>query len=317
MGSDCAGCEGIVKVVQNILGSEKVDHAFSCDCDASVKRFILQNHDPAVWFDDLTKRVETPEVECYTAGFPCQPFSSAGKKKGLKDKRGKVVFHVARTIKHKKPPIVVLENVQGFMSTRFVAIREWLLEFLRKCGYEVHIRILNSKECGIPQNRPRCYIVALLEKKIKKPFRWPKKLKAKKLKAFLDKNVADDPTALPSLPAEQKKCKKLYAQIKAKGGDPATEEWICDTKAGIKFIKCMKAICPCITRSRGATSYWYSKGGRYLSLSELCRLQGLRDVQDIAMTGISRTISANNLCCDLQPSLTKHIFNFGRITICA
>lgn len=88
MGSDCAGCEGIVKVVQDILGNQKVDHAFSCDSDASVKRFILQNHDPAVWFDDVAKRCddEIPEVECYTAGFPCQPFSSAGKKKDSKTK---------------------------------------------------------------------------------------------------------------------------------------------------------------------------------------------------------------------------------------
>ena len=167
IGSDCSGCEGIVNVVQHILGNKKVDHAFSCDREPSVKRYIMQNHNPAVWFDDMTKRGddEPPKVQCYSAGFPCQPFSIAGKKKGTKDKRGKILFHVARLIKKNRPPIVILENVKGFMFSAFAAIREWLLEFLRTCGYKTHVRILNSKECGIPQNRPRCYIVALQEKK--------------------------------------------------------------------------------------------------------------------------------------------------------
>ena len=111
----------------------------------------------------------------------------------------------------------------------------------------------------------------------------------------MDDTVSDDPKLLPSLPADRKKLKQLYKRIRATGGDPATEEWICDIRAGTNFIKCMKQVCPCITRTRGASSYWYSKGGRYLSLFELCRLQGLRDVDTLDMDGISRTIEKTKL----------------------
>jgi DNA (cytosine-5)-methyltransferase 1 len=112
---------------------------------------------------DLTKigLDEIPDYDLLLAGFPCQPFSHAGLKKGFDDTRGTLFFDIARIIESKKPRAVLLENVKGFAGhdkgNTFAVVRR----ILENLDYVVHWKILNAKDFGVPQNRERIYIVGL------------------------------------------------------------------------------------------------------------------------------------------------------------
>lgn len=105
-----------------------------------------------------------PDFDLLLGGFPCQPFSHAGKKLGFEDIRGTLFFNVAEIIRIKKPKVVLLENVRGLVShdkgRTFKRIIEVLEEDLK---YKVYTKILNAKDFGLPQNRARIFIVAFKE----------------------------------------------------------------------------------------------------------------------------------------------------------
>ena len=82
------------------------DHAFSCDFDEQVKKTIEANFSPKIFFDDITTcdMASRPSVDIYIAGFPCQPFSSAGKRHGFEDERdrGTVYHHIYEYLDHEE-----------------------------------------------------------------------------------------------------------------------------------------------------------------------------------------------------------------------
>ena len=73
-------------------------------------------------YDDMTKRNvdKVPHVDIYVIGFPCQPFSTAGKQQGFEDKqnRGTIIFHVIKYIQKHSPKIFILENVEGITTLK-------------------------------------------------------------------------------------------------------------------------------------------------------------------------------------------------------
>lgn len=115
-------------------------------------------------FGDITKISETdiPNFDILLAGFPCQPFSNAGLKKGFEDTRGTLFFEIARIVKHHKPQVVFLENVKGFKSCDKGRTFEVVKKTLEEMGYKVFARVLNAKDFGLPQNRERIYIIGFL-----------------------------------------------------------------------------------------------------------------------------------------------------------
>ena len=118
---------------------------------------------------------DVPNHDILLAGFPCQPFSHAGLKRGFDDIRGTLFFDVARIIKEKKPKMVLLENVKGFASHDKGNTFKVVCSTLEKLGYEVHSKVLNAREFGVPQNRERIYIVGIDRKRtLQAPFSFPK-----------------------------------------------------------------------------------------------------------------------------------------------
>ncbi len=134
---------------------------------------------------------DIPDHNILLAGFPCQPFSYAGYKKGLKDKRGSLFFEIQRILKEKKPESFLLENVKGLSSLNKGDILNNMLDDLRNIGYNVHYKIMNTKEYGnTPQTRERIYIIGFLNNT---DFKFPKPLKlTKKIKDILIKKKQDD-----------------------------------------------------------------------------------------------------------------------------
>lgn len=129
---------------------------------------------------DITKveTVDIPDFDILTGGFPCQPFSQAGHKKGFEDTRGTLFFDIVRIIKDKQPKAFFIENVRHLHShddgKTFATIKKVIEEDL---GYSFYYKIVKASDYGLPQHRPRLYMVGFRDKKIKFTFPEPKPLK--------------------------------------------------------------------------------------------------------------------------------------------
>lgn len=107
---------------------------------------------------------DIPDFDVLVAGFPCQPFSIAGRQKGFDDKRGNLFFEIARIVDKKRPKVIFLENVANL--TEHDAGKTFLVIFnsLAQFGYSVYYKVMIATEYGnLPQIRKRIYIVALRE----------------------------------------------------------------------------------------------------------------------------------------------------------
>jgi len=105
---------------------------------------------------------EIPRHDCICAGFPCQSFSIAGKRRGLEDTRGTLFFEICRVAQHHKPKLLFLENVRGLLSHDEGNTFKTILKSLWELGYDVEWQVLNSKDFGVPQNRERVFIIGHL-----------------------------------------------------------------------------------------------------------------------------------------------------------
>ena len=105
------------------------------------------------------------EHDLLMAGFPCQPFSQAGLRKGFNDTRGTLFHDIAVILKERKPKAFLLENVKGLRSHDKGETLKIILEVLREdLGYFVpEPKVLNTKDFGLPQNRQRIFIVGFLK----------------------------------------------------------------------------------------------------------------------------------------------------------
>ena len=120
-----------------------------------------------------------PDFDVLCAGFPCQPFSNAGLKKGFEDTRGTLFFNIAKIINAKKekgilPKVLFLENVKGLKGHDKGRTLTKILEVIDELGYNYNTKVLNSKYFGVPQNRERLFIVCWLKtNKLNNGFKFP------------------------------------------------------------------------------------------------------------------------------------------------
>jgi DNA (cytosine-5)-methyltransferase 1 len=118
---------------------------------------------------DITQvnKKDIPDFDILTGGFPCQPFSQAGKQKGFDDTRGTLFFDIAEIIKVKKPAAFFLENVRHLYShdegRTFQTIKRILTEEL---GYSFQEFIVKASDHGLPQFRPRLFMIGFRDPKL-------------------------------------------------------------------------------------------------------------------------------------------------------
>ena len=125
---------------------------------------IYKKHFPNhINYGDITtiKTEELPDFDLLVGGFPCPSYSIAGKREGLEDPRGQLVFDIIRIIKDKQPKMFLLENVKGIISHDKGKTMEIICEALCECGYAIDFEVLNSKYFGVAQNRERCFFIGL------------------------------------------------------------------------------------------------------------------------------------------------------------
>lgn len=136
-----------------------------------------------------------PEVKLVLAGFPCQPFSIAGLRKGLSDERGKIFTSILEVISQETVQAFVLENVRGIMSHDRGATFAYMLQELEKCGFpRIKFSVMNSMtHGGVPQNRERVFIVGFRDAKSADAFEFPSRIELRKsLVDVMESHRVDD-----------------------------------------------------------------------------------------------------------------------------
>src|SRR3990167_765934 len=153
-----AGIGGI-RIPFEELGGECV---FSSEWDQPCQVTYQANFNE-IPYGDITKIKpnEIPAFDILLAGFPCQPFSQAGFKRGFEDTRGTLFFDIAKIIEYHKPKVVFLENVKRLRSHDSGNTLKVIKSTLEELGYSVSFDVFNAKDFGVPQNRERIYIIAL------------------------------------------------------------------------------------------------------------------------------------------------------------
>lgn len=141
------------------MGGECV---FSSDIDEPVQRTYAMNFGE-VPFGDITKieAKDIPNHDILCAGFPCQPFSTAGRRLGFEDTRGTLFFDVARILKEKRPKGFILENVKGLTNHDGGNTLDVIINTIHEIGYDCKYEVLNAKNYNVPQNRERWYCVGV------------------------------------------------------------------------------------------------------------------------------------------------------------
>ncbi len=147
---------------------------------------------------DITKisATDIPYADILLAGFPCQPFSQAGLKRGFADTRGTMFFEIERIIAAKRPKAFLLENVKQLRGHNKGQTLQVILEHLRALNYAVDYQVLRAADFGVPQNRERLYIVGFNKDLFDLPtdfyFDYPKPVKkTTRLGNILEKDVDD------------------------------------------------------------------------------------------------------------------------------
>lgn len=156
-----SGCGGLDKGFE-LAGFKRV---FANDFDKDAQRVFKKN------LGDIDPRdirtipsEEIPDCDVLTAGFPCQPFSNAGNRRGVYDKRGDLYLECLRIVRDKCPKVVLFENVKGLMSSKHQSgkkLIDVIKEDLESMGYNVAYRVVNASDYGVPQRRERMILVAI------------------------------------------------------------------------------------------------------------------------------------------------------------
>lgn len=136
---------------------------------------------------------DIPKHDILTGGFPCQPFSIAGKQEGFQDVRSNVFWKILEIIDFHKPSCVILENVKNLVSHDEGKTFETIKKNLSERGYHIRFKVLDTAEItGVPQHRERIYIVCIKSKSVFDNFTldFPDKPK-KPISAMLESSVAD------------------------------------------------------------------------------------------------------------------------------
>jgi len=219
-----AGIGGIRMGLEN--ASKKIGIDTKCVFSSEIDKYAIQtyitNFGKTNFFGDITNlgddnNIEKviPSFDILLAGFPCQPFSQAGLRKGFNDTRGTLFFWIDKILKIKKPKAFLLENVKHLKGHDQGNTLKTILNVLRENYYVPEPKVLNAKHFGLPQNRERIFIVGF--NKDYGDFEYPEpKNKKTRVGDILEKYVSKDYTISSKLWAGHKRRKREH-RIKGNG----------------------------------------------------------------------------------------------------
>ena len=230
---------------------------------------------------DITKIApeQIPAHDMLCAGFPCQPFSIIGNRMGFDDMRGTLFFEIARILRVKRPPMIILENVKQLATHDRGRTMTRILDCLREIGYETYAKVLNALHYGLPQKRERTIIVGFLDHSIQ--FSWPTHIpKYTPLARVLDKDVDRKHFASAMIRRKRREAHKTALDVSIwhenKGGNVSSHPFSCALRANASY------------------NYLLVNGERRLTPREMMRLQGFPETFKIVCSDGSARKQAGN-----------------------
>jgi DNA (cytosine-5)-methyltransferase 1 len=226
---------------------------------------------------------DIPDHDILLAGFPCQPFSIAGKGLGFDDTRGTLFFNIEQILKIKKPQAFLLENVKRLTTHDDGRTFDVILQTLKRLGYTVHYKVLNTLNYGLPQKRERIYIVGFLDKI---DFSFPEPVGSYiPLKDLLLKDKDVDKSYFLSDALKEKRIAALKKEA------PTPSIWHENIGGNISPLPYS-----CALRAGGSYNYLVVDGVRRLTDREMLRLQGFPDTFKINLPySQSRKVAGNSV----------------------
>lgn len=246
---------------------------------------------------DITKikSEDIPDHDLLCAGFPCQPFSIIGNRMGFDDMRGTLFFEIARILKVKKPPMIILENVKQLATHDNNKTINRILDCLKDIGYKTYWKVLNALDYGLPQKRERTVIVGFLDHSSE--FSWPCKIeKYTPLDNILEKNVDRRHNASPMIRKKRKDAHKTNFKTSIwhenKGGNISSHPFSCALRANASY------------------NYLLVNGERRLTPREMLRLQGFPETYKIICSdAYTRKQAGNAIPVPMIRFVIKEILN--------
>lgn len=278
VGTDFSGLDTAIIALKRL--GLPLQHAFSSDCDAGCKKMLRHFHSPQFLFNDAATRSPEEEVavDCYVATPPCQPWSSQGKRLGLRDPRGQLLKVPVQYAKRQRPRLFVLENVKGLCSKTNRPVLRGIKAALEKLDYKVFLGVLNAADYQVPQQRARLFVVAIRKDSYRRPFKWPKKKGKRSLSDVLD---APGPTDMAGRLPKNARAKALtvdaFKKVHKRGIDPRRVPVAIDigcTKAYSTFgVDVSRTLCQSRAKTGG---FWISTRGRKMSTNEILKVSGFK-----------------------------------------
>jgi DNA (cytosine-5)-methyltransferase 1 len=249
------------------LGFEKIgaECVFSSEWDKYAQDMYELNHGDRPFGDiNAIEPDQIPDHDFLLAGFPCQPFSIAGKQLGFADTRGTLFFNIEKILEVKKPYGFLLENVSRLVTHDKGRTFKVIIDKLENLGYTVYYKVLNTINFGLPQLRKRIYIVGF---KDQIHFQFPKP-DGKKI-SLIDILEPDDDIPNNYYVSEEIRLKRLS---KVKPNAPFPSIWHENIGGNISALPHS-----CALRAGGSYNYLLVNGERRLTGREMLRLQGFPD----------------------------------------
>ena len=165
----------------------------NCMYQTYKENYIIDDKDFYQDIRFLDGTVYNGQVDLLVGGSPCQSFSIIGKRGGFNDTRGTLFYEYARIIKETQPKAFIFENVRGMLNHDKGKTWETVQNTFKELNYKIYIKsnpILNAKDYGIPQNRPRLFVIGIRNDLNTSPFVFPKEIElTTTVKDYLDKDV--------------------------------------------------------------------------------------------------------------------------------
>lgn len=294
IGTDCSGIEA---PIQALLQLEiPFEHAFSSDIDKWCKKSIMANYEPQIFYDDMTMRDNqlAPGVDLYVCGFPCQPFSIAGKRGGMEDSRGTVIYSCVDYIKKKSPKYFILENVKGLLSHNKGETWRIIMELLSTLEeYNISHSILNTKDYGIPQNRERLFIVGI-RKDLNQEF------------DFSSEDLFENPDLQSYIDASDDHKDPIRNDVMLSGMlEKIPQDAVFVDFAFKKFhYPNSGKVCPCIAAD---SRTWCVPMHRYANISERLALQGFKSFKQVVSNTQMKKQIGNSMSVNVLKFLIRKI----------
>ena len=263
----------------------KIDHVFACEKDKSCKRFIAANCTSLrTLHSDVTvlKMRSLETVDLFVAGFPCQPFSPAGRQGGADDEqgRGQMFVPCVRYVKANSPKTFLFENVAALRKhKKFKDVYDDMMSQIRKLPYVLFETIINTLDHGVPHCRSRFYLVGIRRDVYVGKFEFPTAVEPLPISAFLERKCGKTED-IPTSKTHKNNLSRTIEKIMFDDNlDLRKQVLIVDVNVGPSRAPVFALDkMPCITRSRGSASgFFIVNKSRMTTARELLRFQGFTE----------------------------------------